>query len=97
MTTEATKSEPEIVHMIALTGLEIKHLAESAGFRCDFGEATMLDEDILEGEHTIEKAPAKGVQNDDGTIDHYDYVTRCDGCESGECTPLGNPIRDDRA
>ena len=73
---------------IRLTGLEIKHLAESAGFTVDDDG----DTDLLEGEHYIRKGPKHGVTDDDGKVKHYDWVTTCDGCEGNECTPLGNPI-----
>lgn len=74
---------------ILLTGLEIKHLAESAGFLID---PQSIDFGELEAEHTIEKCDGKGVIDDDGNVQHFNYVTRCEGCDSGECTPLGNPI-----
>jgi len=72
-----------------LTALEIKHLAESAGF--EISESATPEED-WDAEHWIGPPPSGGVENDDGIVEHYRLITRCDGCDSNECTPLGNPI-----
>lgn len=77
---------------IQLTTLEIKHLAESAGLEVDDSN---LDEHEMESEHTIMQCPDKGVENDNGVIEYFNYVTTCDGCDSNEATPLGNPIIND--
>lgn len=72
-----------------LTGKEIRDLAESAGFTVSLGN---MDADILEQEFSIEACPKNGVQNDDGTVQHYNYVMTCDGCDGNECIPLGDAI-----
>ena len=73
-----------------LKGKEIKDLAEYAGFTVEpLGE---MDEDVLEQEFSIDEGPSKGVLEDDGTVNHYNYVVTCDGCDGNECSPLGDAI-----
>ena len=72
-----------------LTGREIKDLAEYVGFTID---ENSIDDDYLEGEFWIGKCPEKGVQDDDGTVHHYDHIVTCDGCDGNECMPLGEPL-----
>lgn len=73
--------------MMYLTGREIKDLAECAGFSIE--PLDTMGADILEQEFSIDKCPESGVQDDEGVVKHYDHIVTCDGCDSGECTPLG--------
>jgi len=78
-----------------LTGREIKDLAEYAGFTIE--PLGAIDEDTLEQEFYIHGS-VKGVtghqvQNDDGSVEVFSHVVTCDGCDSNECTPLGEPIK----
>ncbi len=72
-----------------LTGLEIKELAEYAGFLIN---SDAFGEDDLESEYSISKCPEKGVINDDGKVEHYAHVVTCDGCDGNEVMPLGDAI-----
>ncbi len=72
-----------------LTGREIKDLAEYAGFTVE-----VEDKDHLEQEFSIDDCPKLGVQDDDGSVKHYDHIVTCDGCDGNECMPLGEPIGD---
>jgi hypothetical protein len=72
-----------------LTGREIKDLAEYVGF--DITPASVED-DVLEQEFSVSPCPETGVRDDDGVVHQYGYVVTCDGCDAGECIPLGDPV-----
>ena len=70
-----------------LTGKEIKDLAEFAGF-----SVQVEDEDHLEHEYNIQNCPKQGVRDDDGNVNYYNHVVTCDGCDPGECLPIGDAL-----
>lgn len=71
---------------LTLSGQEIKNLAEYCGFKI---VPESIEQDFLEGDFYIEKCPTGGVAGDDGVAKMYGHVVTCDGCEGGECMPLG--------
>ena len=70
-----------------LTGKEIKDLAEYAGF-----SVQVEDPDHLEIEYDVSECPKQGIADDEGKINVYSHIVTCDGCDPGECLPLGNPL-----
>jgi hypothetical protein len=75
-----------LVMGLTLSGQEIKDLAEYCGFQI---VPESIEQDFLEGDFYIEKCPKGGVAGDDGVAKMYGHVVTCDGCEGGECMPLG--------
>lgn len=74
----------------SLSGQEIKELAEYMGMSID---ENSIDEETLESEVYIFKCPEGGIFDEDtGKQIHTRYVAQCDGCDAGECTPLGPEI-----
>jgi hypothetical protein len=71
---------------LTLSGQEIRDLAEYCGFQI---VPESIEQDFLEGDFYIEKCPAGGVAGDDGVAKMYGHVVTCDGCDGGECMPLG--------
>ena len=73
---------------IYLTLEQIRDLADYAGLTvADF------DEEAAEQEFYISRCPKGGVMCDDeGIVKHYALVVTCDGCERGECMPLGKAL-----
>ncbi len=76
--------------MCILTGLEIKDLAEYAGFTIQPLE-DVTESEVMAQEFSISKCPSQGVMNDNGILYHYNYIVQCDGCDDTECSPLGHP------
>lgn len=74
---------------VSLSGQEIKELAEYCGFQI---VPESVEADFLEADFYIERCPPGGVAGDDGVAKMYGYVVTCDGCDGGECLPLGEPI-----
>ena len=69
---------------MTLTISEIKDLAQFAGLR--LVEEALEDADA---EITVEECPAKGVEDDDGSIIHSRFVAYFEDCREDGCYPLG--------
>lgn len=80
--------------MAILTAREIYDLACFAGFTINHDKRFMPDEDGMETEYVIAKCPERGVENDDGKVEHYNHVAYlAEYPEEGVC-PLGEPHPD---
>lgn len=76
--------------IIDLTLEEIKDLAEHAGFTIDQSKPPENNE--MDYVVCITNCHPEGLANDDGKIEHFNYVMYFECCPEEGVIPLGNPL-----
>lgn len=72
---------------VTLSGADIVHLAEFAGFQVTGPEVD--SDEYLEEEYRIAPCPEAGVRSDDNEVVHSDFVAVCVECPEEGCIILG--------
>jgi hypothetical protein len=73
-----------------MTILEVKDLAEACGLSVDVGG---MDESDLEATVCVAHCHPDGLKDDDGKVDHCNYVMYFEDCPEEGVIPIGDPIR----
>ncbi len=75
--------------VLDLTIEEIKDLAEFSGLTID--PKSIPSDDEMEEIVCIANCPKEGLENEDGEIEHFNYVMYLEQCPEEGCIPLGKP------